>query len=76
MQTTNEKDWTPREKELARAIRAQGNDVECRIESGRRVFRIVASENGERVTLHTGGGGAVRFEDTKPSLRVVRGVRG
>ena len=73
---TDEASWTDREHELAREIRAAGNDVRCKIRNGRRVFEVMAGENGERVTLHTGGDGAVRITDKKPSLRVVRGVRG
>jgi hypothetical protein len=72
MNATDERNWTPKEKELAREIRAAGNDVRCKIHNGRRVFDIVASEDGERITLHTGGDGAVRFRDVPK--RPVRGV--
>jgi hypothetical protein len=74
MQTTNEKEWTPKEREIAAMIRAAGNDVRCKIRNGKRVFEIVASADGERVTIRTGG--AVRVTEARPGLRVLHGVRG
>jgi hypothetical protein len=71
---TDEASWTERERELAEEIRADGGDVKVTIKNGRRVFSIMAAEDGTRPTLHMGG--AVKIRNTKPSLRVVRGVRG
>jgi hypothetical protein len=72
--STAERDWTERERELAEEIRATGGNVRVTIKNGRRVFSIIAAEDGTRPTLHIGG--AVKIRNTTPGLHVLRGVKG
>ena len=51
--STDEKNWTPREREIAADIRADGNKIECRIENGRRVFKIIEADDGTRPMIRT-----------------------
>jgi hypothetical protein len=72
--STAERDWTARERELAEEIRATGADVKVTVKNGRRVFSIIAAENGERPVMHLGG--AVKIRNTTPGMHVLRGVKG
>ena len=52
---TNERDWTEQERAIAKAVRAEGGDVRCRIENGRRIFELIATQPGGRPFVRLGG---------------------
>ena len=73
--STAERDWTAKEKEIAKNIREQGGDVKCTIVNGRRVFATVWPKDADRLNLHTNADGAIKFHDAPaPARRPVQGV--
>ena len=73
MKMTNEKNWTANEKKRADDLRAEGNKVRVTIRNGRRVFEIVAAEDGARPAVHLGGT-AFRIREPRTDSQPLRGV--
>ncbi len=68
--STEERDWTPRERAVAAAIRADGNEIECCVKNGKRVFKVIATEDGKRPTLRTNGGGGIKIGADACTIRL------